>query len=415
MHVNGVTEPAVTVSVPQGTYTSAHASIGSAEFECITLDESGGMSTNFFAYPSVSDSGVTVNLPASIVVSGTSTVLKLDLQVSKSASWTSCHPNGIQPFTITPTFNLSAMALSSAPSSSENGLQTDLKGIVGTVSASSGAFTVVADEGPGCGGTVASTNCTPPAAYAPVWSVVSDSATVYQGLTGISKLTAGMAVDMDAALQADGSLLAKRVSVYDSDTSQLTIADGPLVSYSSVAGYQHLEIAPVRESGLLALAPIPFSYGSAVLQISGRFQNLSDLPFVPSFTAANATHGQYLYASTHVLVSAAAPTYVPAATITLIPQTINGTVSAIGSEGGFTTYTVTLADYDLFPKLAVQAGQTVVTTNPNTVVVYADSNTKMLNAQAIAAGSVVRFYGLILNDNGQLRMDCTQIKDGVAE
>jgi hypothetical protein len=99
----------------------------------------------------------------------------------------------------------------------------------------------------------------------------------------------------------------------------------------------------------------------------------------------------------------------------LRPQTINGTVSAISSEGGFTTYTVTLAPYDLFPQFAVQPGQTTLLTNPNTVVVYADSNTQMLNKSSLAAGSIFRFYGLVFNDNGTLRMDCAQINDGVPE
>jgi len=105
----------------------------------------------------------------------------------------------------------------------------------------------------------------------------------------------------------------------------------------------------------------------------------------------------------------------PATTIALLPQTINGTVSAIGSEGGFTTYTVTLAPYDLFPTLAVQGGQTTLLMSPNTVLVYADSDTQMLNTSPIAVGSVARFYGLVFNDNGTLRMDCAQINDGVAE
>jgi hypothetical protein len=49
------------------------------------------------------------------------------------------------------------------------------------------------------------------------------------------------------------------------------------------------------------------------------------------------------------------------------------------------------------------------------VVVYTDSNTQMLNSNALAAGSVMRFNGLVFNDNGTLRMDCGQLNDGVAE
>ncbi|HKV05776.1 MAG TPA: hypothetical protein VJO53_11815 [Candidatus Acidoferrales bacterium] len=39
----------------------------------------------------------------------------------------------------------------------------------------------------------------------------------------------------------------------------------------------------------------------------------------------------------------------------------------------------------------------------------------MLNSGPIAIGSVLRFRGLIFNDNGTLRMDCAKILDGIAE
>jgi hypothetical protein len=108
-------------------------------------------------------------------------------------------------------------------------------------------------------------------------------------------------------------------------------------------------------------------------------------------------------------------TYTPANTVTLIPQTIDGTVSSSSPSGNFTVYTVTLASYDLFPQLAVQQGQSTLLANPNEVEVYVDSDTRMLNTQSLAAGSTLRFYGLVFNDNGTLRMDCGQISDGVAQ
>ncbi len=74
-----------------------------------------------------------------------------------------------------------------------------------------------------------------------------------------------------------------------------------------------------------------------------------------------------------------------------------------------------LAPYDLFPALAVQPGQTTLLKNPNTVYVYADSSAQMLNTSPIAAGGVFRFYGLVFNDSGTLRMDCAQVNDGVPE
>jgi hypothetical protein len=102
-----------------------------------------------------------------------------------------------------------------------------------------------------------------------------------------------------------------------------------------------------------------------------------------------------------------------ATTMTLMPQTINGTVVASSISGNFTDYTVSLAPYDLLPMLAVQPGQPTVENNPSQVEVYVDHDTQLLNTQALAAGSTLRFYGLVFNDNGTLRMDCAQVNDGV--
>jgi hypothetical protein len=74
-----------------------------------------------------------------------------------------------------------------------------------------------------------------------------------------------------------------------------------------------------------------------------------------------------------------------------------------------------LAAYNLFPDLAVQAGQTTLRTNPSSVVVYVDTNTQLLDTKPLALGSVLRFNGLLFNDSGTLRMDCGQVNDGAAE
>lgn len=113
--------------------------------------------------------------------------------------------------------------------------------------------------------------------------------------------------------------------------------------------------------------------------------------------------------------TAADPYDITADTIMLVPQTINGTISAVSSNGSFDTYTVTLAPYDFFPDFAVQSQQTTLLTNPNTVIVYADSNTQLLNTSPLATGSLIRFYGLIFNDGGTLKMDCAQVSNGVTE
>jgi hypothetical protein len=217
---------------------------------------------------------------------------------------------------------------------------------------------------------------------------------------------------MDAVLQPDGSLLAKRVAVYDTDPSDLTMEIGPLGYNAGISIFNGL---PVQVLGPLNANVYPFNFGETAFQISGQFSNLQSLPFPASFGPSGVVPGQNVLAGTHSTEIEPAPIYLPASAIVLLPQTLNGTVSAIGSDAGFTTYAVTLAPYDLFPALAAQPGQTTLLTNPNTVVVYADSNTQMLNTNPLAVGGVARFYGLVFNDNGALRMDCAQINDGVTE
>jgi hypothetical protein len=76
---------------------------------------------------------------------------------------------------------------------------------------------------------------------------------------------------------------------------------------------------------------------------------------------------------------------------------------------------VSLATDDLFPTLAAQQFQLSVLNNPSQVEVYVDSSTQLLNSQPLAEGSTFRFYGLVFNDNGTLRMDCSQVNDGVVD
>lgn len=264
-----------------------------------------------------------------------------------------------------------------------------------------------------------------PVGQVATWQVSTSSITAYQGVKDFSQLALGMPVDMDAAIQADGSLLATRVAVYDANASNLTEVNAHLLntnvtlSLDGIATYNLLDVSDITADGE-SEGPVPghfplWDYGNATFQISGQLANLSGLPFTASFDALSTVAGQRTLTTTHETLDDTAKGYSSASTITLIPQTIDGTVSAVGVEGGFATYTVTLAPYDLFPQFAAQQNQVSVLTNPNTVVVYADSNTQMLNTTPVAVGSVVRFYGLVFNDSGTLRMDCAQVNDGVAE
>lgn len=396
MHLNGGAEPVATVNIPQDIYISATATTlayGSTP-TCVGLNDASN-SLVFNSALGGTPSSTTVVLPAPITVTGTSMGLVLNLQVSKSVSAFSCIYDTNGEASVTPSFNLTPVTVASQPTNNNNGKETGLRGLVGTVTSNGTSFSVTAADGP-------------------TWQVNAGSETVFQGIASASQLVAGMPVDMDVEIQADGSLLASRIAVYDTDTSNLTVESGPLVAiYPSNTSLFNLI---VEHQGLLfnggEFGPMVFTFGNTIFQTSTQLTNLQSLPFTASFNAPNMVPGQNVLFTTHESSDLG---NIASATITLVPQTIDGMVSSISSEGSFTTYTVTLAPYDVFPDFAVQPGQNSLLTNPNQVVVYTDSNTQMLNQSSLAAGVVFRFHGLIFNDNGTLRMDCAQVNDGVAE
>jgi hypothetical protein len=223
-----------------------------------------------------------------------------------------------------------------------------------------------------------------------------------------------MPVDMDVSIKADGTLMATRVAVYDPTSANVSFSTGPQTYVSAAAPSMSSLATEVQGPDFTDFGggPTGYNFGNAVFQISGQMTNLGTLPFTASFDATNMVAGQNIFVTTHVVSN-----YAPwqAATVTLLPQTINGTVSTISTSGSFTTYTISLPAYNLFPNLAVPQGQVALLANPSTVVVYVDNDTQMLTTSPPAAGGVFRFSGLVFNDGGTLRMDCAQINDGVKE
>lgn len=402
IHLNAGAEPLATVSVPQDVYTSATATVGSASFTC-AVQQSNSDTVSTYAYGSTPDNQVTVQLPQPLTVDGNSMALSLEMLVSQSASFPSnCWTSGINQYTITPSFNLTAMTVAAQPANPTNGKMTALEGLVAAPASGPGSFTVTAADSTQPGGTLATT-----------WNVSTSNSTVFQGIGNAQGLAVGIPVDVDGVLQTDGSVLATRVAVPDADTTNLTVNIGPLMQIASSVPILNQVNQQSEGSQALIRGWPAYNFSSTSFGVWGGLTNTGNLPFTASFTASNMVPGQMVSITSHVTQVGDYPALVPATVMTLMPQTIDGTVVATGSAGAFTTYTVQLAAYDLFPQFAVQSGQTTLITNPQQVVVYADQNAQVISAPA--AGSPARFTGVIFNDNGTLRMDCTQVAAGIAE
>ena len=394
IHLNGNPQPLVTASIPQDTYVSAFAVFGGASPTCVGLH----LVNSALITPGTTPV-MTVNLPQPIQVTGTAMAIDLDLDVSQSFQFAGGCTFGVSA-PLNPTFTLTTMDIAAQPTNSTNGRSVGMYGVITAVNAANGTFTANGlnqqSEGP-----------------SPVWQASINGSTVFSGVNNLSGLSAGLPVDMDVSLQPDGSLLATRVAVIDTNTANVDILSGEVLYLDNPPS--SLLALSNQDSGAVAIPDASVGYAQAASQISTQFPNVKNLPFPAVFQAASTTLGQNLLVAANISSAAEFSTNsFPATTVELVPQTIDGTVTAVSASGGFTVYTVTLAPYDLFPLLAAaNAGQSVVLTAPNTVQVYADSSTAVLTP--VSTGSVFRFYGLVFNNNGTLRMDCAQIAAGVAE
>jgi|SRR5438445_3400889 len=385
-HLNGLAEPLGIVRIPQGVYTAATLMVSYCNFTGVTYDSSNAnvvISTYAQGLCGNGTGTTTVHLPAPLTIGGAAVALSFDLQVSQS--YTLNGTGEFARYTITPDFNLTAITL---PSDGE----ADRIDARVTTPDSSG---------------ITSRLATPDGASL---TMHANGSTAVQGIGALAELAAGMFVDVNAALQPDGSWSAKRINVEDKAARNVIVGPVTRVFRASnvfgIFGRQQQGDDVSNPSRSLGLGGYLQLTSSTVFQIAGGFDNLASLPFAAKFDDSSLAAGQNTYVSISTPMSyCCGGSYNPVHTITLMPQTIDGTVLSVSNSGGFSVVRVALAPYDLISQL----------NGATSVFAYVDANTEMLNSVALSAGSVLRLRGLLFNDNTTLRMVCSQIRDGVAE
>lgn len=398
IHLNGISEPIVTAMVPAGVYTQAAVTVAACSFTNVTVNAQGGVVQSTYA-EGLCGQGTgktTVNLPAPITVSGSAMALSLDLQVSQSFT---LNANSFpQPtYTISPVFTLAPITLSPQPSNELNGKFSGIDAQITSINATTNSFVAQTADG------------------FPL-TIHSGADTAFQGLAAFSTLTASTLINLDVAIQSDGSLLATRIEV--DDLAAPTTSIGPFLT--PVSPVPQFIIIPVEAEGC-TIVSTPFcgsifNYDSnTVFSTSGQFNNVQNLPFSAVFTGPGLLLGQRLS-----LFSSGQPMskgFQLATTATLMSQVVNGTISAVANVNNFTIYSVTIAPDSLIPTLQAMAGTTInrLKAPTNSLEVYVDSNAQLLTSSPIAVGSLLRFRGLVFDDNGALRMDCNLVRDGVPE
>jgi hypothetical protein len=386
-HLNGNPAVLATATVPQGIYTSGTVTFSNPSFTYINQTSTGGISAN------TDQDGIptqaALKLAAPLTITGTAMGLMLELDEAQSVTCT-CTGSFPETFSIAPALKLSAAPIAAQPGNFMNGKLTGISGRIKAVNFGSSSLSLTESNsasGPNN----------------PDLSLAVNAATLYQGVGGLASLSASMFADVDAVLQSDGSLLATRVEVRD--PAALNTMTGPVITLSPLV--PELLIYGRQEQGDdLSTQPInmdQFNFSGAVFETSGELPIPANLPFTPVFSSTNIVNGQSVAVSFGQNLFPAGG--MPVNMVTLLPQTINGTVASISTSGGFTIYHVALPSYDLIP----------VSNGANTVAVYVNGDTQMLASSPVVTGAIVRFNGLLFNDSGTLRMAAGRILDGTAE
>ena len=392
--INGVARPLVTASVPQGRYSSAELTYAPSTF--VVIDHSGGQGSddvgNYNANtPDGGNATVEITLSSPLVVSGSAMGVLLNLNIPASTTYvpyfdgssSNFAPNGGQT-TFSPVVTVSKVTLAEQPSTLLDGKVEDVHGQV--TGSSGGALMMTSDSGAAL-------------------SFNISGATVFAGATGTAAPAVGSFVDVDAALQSDGSMLATQVQ--NEGATQYNLV-GQVVQYT--------ELMYVQNDGREQQGPdLPNGTGFYVdnveLNTAPQFEirwpggsEPDGLPFTPRLGPASIVPGLNLATpvASQQYVNGIIP---PTGTVTLEPQTIDATVASISTANGQTSYTVTLFNDDLISLFGSTA----------TVVVYETAGTHTITSAGLNSGSVGRFRGLLFDDGGTLRMVATEIEDGVPE
>jgi len=383
IHLMGSLQSLSLVNVPQDTYTKATVSISSARVTYLS-PATGQLVQQTLTGPW----NVDVTVHPSLTITSGSMALNLHLDVGHSISL-----DGSGNIVFTPIFTAEMFHGGSAGNHDHQ--YGGLDHVTGTVTGISGNSFVL---------TMMQSSETV--------TVSTDSKTEFEHIGGIGALVVGMIVTVDAELQADGTLLAREVSLAEHDANGMQ-AEGLIVS---VAGNPATQLALIAHDGA-GSGMSPDDMGGTItvnldsntaFGIDSSHVDLTGLPFTPVFTASNIFKGQSVEVVSnsgmghdggddhggmhHGTVSAATE-------VNLEEQGLRGVVANYSANGSQATFALNVAPDSLFASLAATTS----------ITVYQQASTSLWGLSSVANGATVEVHGLLFVDSGNYKLVASRI------
>ncbi len=383
MHLMGTMQPLAMINAPQGTYTGASITIGSA----IVMYMDPTTKAPVQATISGPMTG-TINFSSPITVGSTPMAMGFDLDLASSVTMGTNGSLGMNPvFHVT-----SGTQGSGNPMDFADGGIQQMMGSVSSVSGSS--FTMSSMQA------------------AQNFTFMTNSSTVFDG-TSMSTMASGMGVIVDATLQSDGSLMATRVQ---SMMGSGGVMGGGIIT--AITGQPPTSLTMVMQNGagtgmmssyFAAGATIDLS-GSTTYEIDEDGMDMSGLPFTPTFDANHIYAGQSVMPISSsgmmsggmgggMMGGSSLAGTITASEVLLEPQGLAGTSTAAINSSATTSFTLTLPSDSAFTTL----------TGVTKVTIFQQPQTTVTGSAPIASGSSVHAFGLLFFDAGQWKMVASRI------
>jgi Domain of unknown function (DUF5666) len=386
----GTVQPLTMANVPQGTYTQAMVNFSPQSIGY--MDQA----TNLYVQVPKTQmggtySGTMIFNPPMTIGSGAS-VLGIDMNMANAVSIdgsgnVTIDPNNLPMFT--------AM-MNPASAGSQSPWQGYMQGMVGAVASTNGTSQFSMSMMLGQPSITLSTN----------------SGTVFEGMNGMGGMSSGMLVVVDAATQADGSLLAQHVTYMEGSSGMM--GAGIIGSLTGAPPTQLTMAANNGIGGGMMMSNISETMG---INISGSTSYpvdtdngnivLTGLPFTPTFNASHIALGQKIDVISSGgmmgggmmgggMMNGPTSATIDASQIQLEQQGMHGTVSNYNGS----SFTLTMPSGSAFTTL----------TGVSSITVYQQAGTQMFPAgSTVTNNSQVEVRGLLFDDSGAYKMVSTWI------
>ena len=377
LHLMGTMQPLAMISAPQGSYTGASITIGSATVMYMDPTTKAPMQKTISGPITA-----TVNFSSPITVGSTPMAMGFDLDLASSVT-----ADASGNLSMNPVFHVTTgMQGSGSPLDPTDGGIQQMMGTVSGVSGSS--FTMTSMQA------------------AQTFTFATNSSTTFENISSMSMMTNGMLVAVDASLQSDGSLMATKVQ---SMMNSGGVIGGGIIT--AVTGQPPTSLTMVMQNGagtgmmssdFAAGATIDLS-GSTTYEIDEDNVDMSGLPFTPVFDASHIYVGQsvmpisstgMMSGGSGMMGGSSMGGTITASEVALEPQGLTGTAATAITSGSTTSFTLTLPSDSAFTTL----------TGATSVTVIQQPQTTVAGTSPIASGSSMHAFGLLFFDAGQWKM-----------